>query len=221
MEPTPFSYTPNSNLHIEGFPDAVKLLKLGGLKAQRVADLCLHKNDLDFAADCLTALNRSSEEVVRTALWRSAVIHYMKCFGDSTSRFQLNAGVVLKGEPQEAMHAHRYFQDLRNKHMVHDENAYMQSTPAAVLNKREVPHKVEKIVCISLTAHVLGQENYNNLKLLIDKSYSWVVVQFDELCDLLTNELEAQPYDALFAMEGVTLRIPTVDDMAKSRGKLR
>jgi len=38
---------------IEGFPDAVKALRLVGRKAQRLADLALHKEDLDFAFECL------------------------------------------------------------------------------------------------------------------------------------------------------------------------
>ena len=35
-------------LHVHGFPDAVKLLKLSDAKAKRLADLALHKHDLDF-----------------------------------------------------------------------------------------------------------------------------------------------------------------------------
>lgn len=219
MEPIAFSHTPGAGFHIDGFPEAAKLLTLQGPKARRLADLCLHKNDLDFAADSLVAINRTADALIRAALWRSAVVHYMKCFGDSASRFQLSAESIYKKEQPEALLAHQFFRDLRNKHVVHDENAYMQSTPTAVLNKPEAPEKIPKIICISMTADVLGQENYANLKLLIDKTHAWVVAQFDELCGILTRELESQPYDTLLKMEDVTQRIPTPDDMAKNRGK--
>ena len=38
---------------MEGFPDAVKALRIDGRKARRLADLALHKADLDFALDAL------------------------------------------------------------------------------------------------------------------------------------------------------------------------
>lgn len=206
-----------SGLHIEGFPDAVKFFRLEGPKARRLADLCLHRSDLEFAAGCLKAINEVPDGLVRTALWRSAVIHYMKCFGDS-ARFQLSAEAIYKGEPPESLLAFRFFKDLRNKNMVHDENAYMQSTPGAVLNPRTSQYKIAKILCVSIEAEVLGQENYSNLELLIKKALAWVIAQFNQLCDLLTKELETEPYDTLLQRESVTQRIPTVEDMAKKRG---
>ena len=38
-----------SGLYIEGFPDAVKVITITGPDAKRVADLSLHKEDLEFA----------------------------------------------------------------------------------------------------------------------------------------------------------------------------
>ena len=42
-----------SGLRIEGFPDAVKVVTINGPEAKRVADLSLHKEDLEFADACL------------------------------------------------------------------------------------------------------------------------------------------------------------------------
>jgi hypothetical protein len=39
------------SLHIEGLPDAVKLIRLDEPTAQRVGDLALHRSDLQFALD--------------------------------------------------------------------------------------------------------------------------------------------------------------------------
>ena len=68
----------SEGFHIEGFPDAVKVIRLDGPKAQRLADLALHKADLEFALDCLEQINKVPEQpyVLRQALWRSAVVHY-------------------------------------------------------------------------------------------------------------------------------------------------
>ena len=47
-----FSITKSAQgFHIEGFPEAVKVLRISGPKSQRLADLALHKSDLDFALD--------------------------------------------------------------------------------------------------------------------------------------------------------------------------
>ena len=75
----------DSSLHIEGFPDAVKILDIEGPLAKRLADLALHRSDLEFADGCLDAINLAPEEpyVIREALWRSAIVHFMKCSGDS------------------------------------------------------------------------------------------------------------------------------------------
>lgn len=218
MEAIPFSKIAGG-FHIEGFPDAVKLLRLEGPRAKRLSDLCLHKSDLDFAADCLAAINQTPNEntIVRAALWRGAVIHFVKCFGDSKSRFQLDANSIYKGRPPEAMMAFRFFQDLRNKHFVHDENSYAQSIPSAVLNKGDKPYKIEKIICLSSLADVLRQENWANLKLLIETAHEWVVAEFDVLADVITKELEAESYDALLEKESVKYQVPSVEDMGKQR----
>jgi hypothetical protein len=167
----------------------------------------------------LVAINQTPQEAstVRSALWRSAVIHFIKCFGESRARFQLSAERIFAGRPPEAMVAFQFFRDLRNKHLVHDENSYAQSIAAAVLNKGDKNYKIEKIVCISTIADVLGQENWANLKLLIDTTYSWVVAEFDSLTALITKDLEAQTYEVLSQMEGVEYHVPTVDEMGIRR----
>jgi len=218
MEKFPISKA-DTGLHIEGFPDAVKVIQLDNPKAQRLSDLALHKNDLDFADACLEALNTVPEEarVVREALWQSAIVHYSKCFGDSGARFQLSSERVYKTEPPEAMVVFNYFKDLRNKHVVHDENSYAQSLPGAVLNGGDKNYKIEKIVCMNAVGITLEQANYGNLKLLIGKARIWVESEFDQLCDILTKELEQLPYETLFAKDTVSYRAPTVDEISKNR----
>jgi hypothetical protein len=208
-----------TGLHVDGFPDAVKLVRLDDKKARRIADLALHKNDLDFAADCLAAINEAAVDppVVRNALWSSAIVYYMKCFGDSAARFQLSAERIYKGEPPEALQAFQFFRNLRNKHVVHDENSYTQSIPGAVLNKGDKTYKIEKILCFSARAVVLEQDNYSNLKLLINKAHAWVINEFDACCAMVTQELELVPYGELLARDSVEYRAPTVDDIAKNR----
>jgi len=208
-----------SGLHIEGFPDAVKVIAVEGWRSKRLADLALHKDDLEFADSCLDAINVSPEEpfVIREALWRSAIVHFMKCFGDSGARFQLSSVKILKGELPEVSMAFEYFKDLRNKHFVHDENSYAQSLPGAILNSETKSYKIEKIVCFAAIIETLTQENYSNLKLLVQKSHSWVIAEFDQPCSALTTELEREPYESLLKRESLSFRAPTIDEIQKNR----
>lgn len=206
----------DSGFRIEGYPDAEKLIKLDGPKAKRLADLALHGSDLEFSNQCLASINAHPDLLVRESLWRSAIIFYCKCFGGSASRFKLDFDRVYKSEP-EAENAFSYFQSLRNKHLVHDENSYSQCSPGAVLNKREHESKIAKIVTVSHTALTLEQGNYANLELLISKAMQWVKNEYDVLCAILTSELEEQQYDTLLAKEGLLYRTPTVEDLDKKR----
>jgi hypothetical protein len=207
-----------TGLHIEGFPDAVKVVVIDGREAKRLADLSLHKADLEFADACLDAINQAPEEpfVMREALWRSAIVHFFKCFGNG-ARFQLTPEKIYQGEPPEALMAFNYFKTLRNKHLVHDENSYAQSIPGAVLNNGKKDYKVEKIVCFTAIKATLEQGYYGNLKLLIQKARAWVVTEFDALCDSLTADLEKQSYDNLLARDAMTYRVPTVDEIPHAR----
>ena len=211
----------SEELHVEGFPNAVKVLRLDGPKPKRLSDLVLHKTDLGFSLECLEQINKVPEDpnILRQALWRSAVVHYMKCFGDNESRFSLVVKKVYKGD-EGVMEIYKYFNSLRNKHFVHDENSYAQCLPGAVLNKQKMNHKIAKIVCLGVIGETLVQGNYNNLHLLITKAQQWVDAQFDDLCDILTKELEAEKYETHLAYEGIKYTVPEVEEIHKSRDAL-
>jgi hypothetical protein len=210
-----FSVTATAQgFQIEGFPEAVKFLRVTGPKGQRLADLALHRADLDFAFECLTELNTTPEQsrVLRQALWRSAIVHFVKCFGQSESRFSLNPDKVYR-EYTAAKEPYRYFESLRNKHLVHDENSYAQCLPGAVLNKEELNPKIAKVLCLSVFGETLNQANYSNLRLLVARAQEWLVAQFDQLAGIVSAEFEQKPYDELFAMDGVTYTAPEVHEI--------
>jgi hypothetical protein len=209
----------DSGLHIEGFPDAVKVIQIDSPDAVRLSDLALHKADLEFADRCLEAINTVPEEphVLRESLWRSSIIYFLKCFGNSKARFRLTTDEVLREEPPEAIEAFRYFKSLRDKHLVHDENSYAQSIPGAVLNNGSKDYKIEKIVCFSASSVTLEQGSYGNLKLLIGRSLSWVTQEFDQLCDKLTEVLEKETYATLAARPDLTYTVPTLEELHKNR----
>ncbi|MCC6278764.1 MAG: hypothetical protein IT289_12695 [Oligoflexia bacterium] len=216
-----FEIKSNGNtFEIQGFPNAAKVIKIAGPKAKRLADLALHKNDLDFALSCLEQINNVSDKtfVVKQALWRSAIVHYVKCFGKSKARFSLQYAQIYKGQA-EAKEPYKYFDSLRKKHLVHDENSYAQCLTGAILNKADASYKIEKIICLSVIGETLSQGNYSNLHLLISVAKKWVVADFDKLCVELTNDLESKPYSDLLSKEAITYVAPDQNDVHKLRPK--
>lgn len=221
MEGVSFSKT-NAAFHIEGFPDAVKVIKLDGKLAGQLASYSLHHFDLRRSLSILESINEIDPEqyVIREALWHQAIVTYVKCFRRSEARHQLNENKIYKGEPSEALEVFRYFVSMRNKNIVHDENSYTQCLPGAVLNKRDHQYKIAKIVCLNVVGSVSGQGNYSNLHLLVAKALKWVEAEYDSLCARLTRELEADDYENLLQKEGITYSKPCIEDASKRRATL-
>ncbi len=209
-----------SGFHIDGFPDATKVIKLSGPTAHQISDLTSHLEDLSIALESLEGINKVPLEIssVREGLWRSAIIHCMKCFSDSKSRKKLDFKKVCEGNP-DALEVYRYFKNLRNKHIAHDENAYIQCIPGAILNRPSAEYKIAKIICFSAVGETLEQGNYSNLHKMVTEALNHVDTLFQGLCTDLAAELEGQPYEKLAAMEEMTYSKPRLEDLGNSRAR--
>lgn len=193
----------DGQFQIGGFPDAAKVIAVSPLLedlARQYADMVLHHSDLKFAQECLTALSspRVTEPLVAEAVWQCAVIHYCKCFGkQGETRARLPYSEILDaGMPHEI---HEYFRFLRNKHIAHDENAWTQATPMAIVAAAGKKRKIEEVVCTNITARTREVTNINNLNLLVAHALSWVESRIDDLSEEIKAELEKLPYEVLLA----------------------
>ncbi|SET78159.1 hypothetical protein [Variovorax sp. OV084] len=210
MDDIVFSQTPEG-LSIEGYPDAVKVVKVGGEKAWKLADFSLHINDLKFSRECLEVLNAPAESLfLRQALWRSAVIHYTKCFATGVRR-KLTPGAIYAGQPPLALEAQKYFLELRNKHLAHDISNFLSVEVGAGINKEGQEFKVARVFCPVFEVETLNDGNFNNLKLLVDHAIEWVDVERDRLCVAITSDLEKESWKNLIARDQMTFTAPSGD----------
>ncbi len=193
---------PGAGFHVEGFPEAVALVKIDGPIARRLNHLALHRNDLLFASQCLLSLATGQAEPVRSALWIGALVHYFKCFGQSNARGSLDQTKIYAHNPV-ALESFTFFKNMRDKHYVHDANPFAQSTTGAVINGAGAPHTVAKIVTFTARDDILDQAPFTNLRLLIEGAESWVAQQYDAHCDALTKELERRARSELLALPSV------------------
>jgi hypothetical protein len=203
---------------VRGVPDAALVVALDHPAAMRLSDLALHKRDLDFAAQCLDNLNALPAEfaLAKESLWESAIVHFVKCFGSSKARGQLSRERIYKQWP-EALVAFDYFKDLRDKHIVHDENPFSTSLPIAVLNDGTKPHMVEKIATVSLIGMTLGEADWRNLVMSVRVAREAVESEYDEICEKITSDLEGRSYEQLVAMGPAMYTAPGAEQVGRNR----
>jgi len=195
------------SLHVEGFPTAVKLAKVGGEKAHKLGDLALHAQDLRFAADCLAVVNEQPSGFMQEVVWRSAIIHYTKCFSSGV-RKALKHGAIYADKPSEALEAWAWFLDLRNKHIAHDVSAFSSIEVGAVVNPPGDPHKIAKVACAMFQVVTFDDSAFGNLDLLVRHAREWVDSEQDRLCVEITADLENESYQSLMRRPDLRYKPP-------------
>jgi len=216
----------NGNIEIIGIPDADSVYKIPKSLAKDLTDLSFHMVDLSISMESLNyILNNQNlnNSLVSESLWRSAIIHLVKCFthqvtgGGNGSRAKLDESIIfLKLDPL-ALESFKYFKALRNKHIVHDENSYLQCLPGVVLNDGSKNYQVEKIICANFLAVTLDQPNFNNLYNLVKATQDYVTNLFDDECAQLTSTFESYSKEKFEEMERLEFTIPTLQEMKKPR----
>lgn len=106
--------------------NALKQSQLSGPIAKKVATLSLHHFDISF---CERILREHSSKFVdeyndlTLALWIAVLSKFMSCFQNSKARPRLDPRKVY-GANSAALQDFELLLDLRNKHIIHDENSY-------------------------------------------------------------------------------------------------
>lgn len=155
---------------------------------------------------------------VREAVWRSAVVHFFKCFGDNKSRFNLSGDGVFKAAPPGAKDSFEYFLDLRNKHFVHDENTLSQAMVGiAVLEGRGQPVVVEKITCMTARYPTLDGRFLETFAALVAYADHWVTQQFEMTEKALKAVVEKMPSEEVLALQEPHAPLPTLADVKTPR----
>ena len=216
MQPEQFSFRDGA-LHIEGHPDAVRLIRLKGAKAKQLAHYAAHRADLQTAKAYLDHMRPGNSEPINDALWRSAISTYIKCFtGGAARTTKLRAKTVYKNDPIK-MAGFEYLEHLRNKHLEHDENAYAQAIPCAAINGGGKNYKIERVIANTIHFEIFSEGHYGNLQILIAEAGQWIATAFEELATKITAELEQERLEDLLTREAVSFTVPTVGQVKDRR----
>ncbi len=219
MDVTPPEQSSSLGADVPLPPGALPFFRIDNPRVRRFADLALHRKDLDFALRSLEFIGTQSkiDEHLREALWRSAVVHYFKCFGHSAARFQLQARQVYKDQPPTALQAFEHFQNLRDKHYIHDENAFQQCTVAVAVGDGKKYCKVAAVIPFMVTVNVCTDENVACMRQLITCAIAWVDAESRKRETELRTHLETLSHEELTRHPGISVYVPGADDTGNRR----
>ncbi|MFG1784623.1 hypothetical protein ACGFIU_19470 [Rhodococcus oryzae] len=198
---------------------AAKVGKLTGDAAERLADLAIHRADLTFAKQCIQALDAlpAEPQIVRDALYRSAVVAWAKCFASSDAgRFKLKRPEIYpQGLPSDTAN---YFYRLRNKHIAHDDSPFSQAVPIAFIAKPGAGRKVIEVGAVSMTANIdTNGFGLSNLNQLVEDALKWVAAENNKVGEAIREDLELRDYAELMALQDVSVTPPNASDVATTR----
>lgn len=158
--------------------------------ARRWVDLGLHLSDLEVTLSWLELLihKHTQRTPEANALWTAALTIFFKCFQNSKSRNKLDHALVLANEPEEGRAQFSVLRALRNKTVVHDENAYTQGAVLVPIANPDGPvARVGPPVMTLFQASTLDDHHISNLRLLTLASIAYVKSAIAET----TKEVEA------------------------------
>lgn len=221
MENIEFDFIENQGFHIKHFPDAEKVIKLEGNKAQELADIALCRSDLLRAKEYLLASQKEEKgSTAQDALWKMAIISFLKGFGKNNARdLKLDISEVLSGDKSGQV-VFNYFKDTRDKNVAHDDNSISQCMVGAILNKANSPFKIAKIITMNLHGSTYEKRNITNLERLIETALVYVEDRYEKLCAKITADLEALSPDQLVKMGALNYKAPIASEFGQNRGKL-
>jgi hypothetical protein len=188
--------------------------------ARRWIDLSLHQSDLEMVHGWLELLvhrhAQATEEA--NALWTAALITFFKCFQHSKRRTRLDAAIVLANEPDEGRAQFAVLQSLRDKAVVHDENAYTQGAVLIPIANPDGPvARVGKPHVLCFRASTLDDGHISNLRLLNLAAIAYVKAEIAQAAAAVEAYLRSSSRAELVATGPFTYTAPSPDTAHLSR----
>jgi len=186
---------------------ALQGVQLAGHIAKRVADLSLHQYDMDF---CARLLKENGARLVgeyddlSQSLWIAVLTKFISCFGNSKARALLNKDKVY-GSDLKALQAFGWISNLRDKHVVHDENSYYGATAFAWLEKDGNVRQVGAMTYVTR----LDPGLVDALRYLVERAQEHIRIAITDAGEALLAEVQAMSPEARAALEKIRIALPT------------
>jgi len=198
-------------------------------EAKKLADFASIYQDLSFTVDVLKRLIQLVEEdnedsILTQSLWTAALISYVRCFSSGKrfgSGLQENIFEDLEYDPEledDPITCHRYYKNLRDKHIAHSVNPFEQVEVGLILSEPDNPDREIQGVATLLQKLIhLDVEGLKSLLRLVLFAKEEVRKQAKE-CETRTLEVgKGLPIDALYSKARVRIITPAPVDAGRAR----
>lgn len=196
-----------------------RTLALKGRDVRSLNDLYLNLTDLTL---CLRLMTDNKDVLwgkpsdLKVALWTAIITKYFSCFGNSDSRRTLNAGKVFKNNPN-AQSTFYKFSNIRNKHIVHDENNMIQSNAVIQIDEGVVARPF-KIMIVGGDA---ASHDVDAMGVLLSVSIEFAQNALNVLIPRIQAQVDAMSLEDIGALEEWRLNLPVaIFGVDKSRVRL-
>jgi hypothetical protein len=208
-------------------PSPQPLVALDLPSAQLLADQVSMHQDLNFVQDCckhLLAMMELPDDQRNTtmlrSLWTAALVAYARCFGTGR-RFGLSDEDVEKLPLEgQVIDVHKWFQNMRNKHIAHSVNPFEIVKVGAVLSSPDQKERqVEGIGWLGmyyLVPDVSGIWQLGGLAARLAKNIEETIQAQQEV--VLTDARQLN-IDTLYALPDLRTTAPGPDDAGRARSK--
>ena len=194
-----------------------KLLQLSGPKARTLEDFSLHSHDLTASLQLLEALNNKAlSSEVRKGLWYHAITLFYKCFKHSDARRRLWPQIVFAKRP-DLMPAYNFFLNLRDRHIVHDDNPYIKAYAGVIVSKNNGSYTVEEIVSHVAIFDILDENKWRTFYALAKHAAAWAEQEKQRLKNLLQIECEKKTPEEIDSLQALAITIPTINQVSTKK----
>lgn len=209
------------HLQLVDADEKVLFKQVSGPLVHQLQSVALHEVDLRFCKACLKelrALNWEKQSDQAEAYWIACITRFFKCFGGSKSRVKLSARKIFVTPPTDDTFA--FYLALRNKHIVHDENAFSNAHVVVAINTDDVSDPLKEVFVSPVHLFIINEVELDRLSLLVETASDWVVSKRVELEQLLENKYKPWARTRLFALPDLIVSSPDMDQVfiARSSG---
>ena len=147
----------------------------------------LHKDDFEKSVNFLMCVSADKPGIINKALFITALNYYLKCFKYSKSRIKIDIDDFCgNGTWQKTDLA--YFEALRDRHYMHDENGMTEVTAFLLVNPETDP---ERTGPASVVWNRVELDYYNESDRL-RKLVGWSIINVESIMDIISSSINTR-----------------------------
>jgi hypothetical protein len=206
----------DGRLHIDGYPDAKKLVELNSHVGHRLACLRRHQSALKFCQDAMQdfAATRNSHPLLAEAALIGIAARYFSCFGYNEASAPLVAERVFKGTP-DARKCFEHWKAIRDSHFIHDQSDLLSLRTGIVFGPNL---EVQDILLLLAGPNVARDAEHAQLLFnLIDHTLKHASDEIGAVLERAFGEARAMTADERDALPEISYVAPRPEDVNKIR----